>query len=161
MKADVMDVLFHLFERYIAADDITKLDKACLVTDLERVGFPKQAISKAFSWLDNMKTVEVVTKQDSADSVIAIRHYTRQEMNKFNTECRGYLLFLEQIGLLNPVMREIVIDSVMILDLDEIELEQIHLIVLMALLDQSEQEKRRAYGWVDSVAFKDTKATVH
>ena len=72
---------------------------------------------------------------------------------KLSSECRGFLLFLEQSGILHPETRELVIDQVMMLDTDEIDLHQLKWIVLMALFNQPDQEDARA--WLESWAFDD------
>ncbi|MGY8868291.1 MAG: DUF494 family protein, partial [Methylophagaceae bacterium] len=95
MKENVIDVLLYLFENYIDNDDVSQPDKAALESELEQVGFPELEIDKALVWLENM----TVIAEDSAGSpLLAMRFYAEQELKLLNTACRGYLLFLEQVG---------------------------------------------------------------
>ncbi len=50
-------------------------------------------------------------------------------------ECRGFLLFLEQINVLTTEIREMVIDRVMGLETNEFELDDLKWIILMVLFN--------------------------
>ena len=45
--------------------------------------------------------------------------YTDREMEHLDLECRGFLMFLEQMGILTATSRELVVDRVMALDAAE------------------------------------------
>ncbi|MDH5591429.1 MAG: DUF494 domain-containing protein, partial [Gammaproteobacteria bacterium] len=70
-----------------------------------------------------------------------------------------YLLFLEQVGVLDADTREIVIERVMALDADEIDLEQMKWVVLMVLFYQPGHEI--AYAWMEDLVFEDMEAVIH
>ncbi|MCL4162656.1 UNVERIFIED_CONTAM: hypothetical protein GTU68_066834 [Idotea baltica] len=160
MKENVIDVLLYLFENYIDNDDAGQPDKATLETELEQVGFPELEVDKALIWLENM----TVIAEESADARpvapdSTMRFYADQELELLNTTCRGYLLFLEQVGVLDPATREIVIERVLALDTDEIDLEQLKWVVLMVLFYQPGREV--AYAWMEDLVFEDLEAVVH
>jgi Smg protein len=160
MKENVIDVLLYLFEHYIDNDDASQPDKAALETELEQVGFPELEIDKALVWLENM----TVIAEESADSSplapdLAMRFYAEQELELLNTACRGYLLFLEQVGVLDPMTREVVIERVLALETDEIDLEQLKWVVLMVLFYQPGREV--AYAWMEDLVFEDMEAVIH
>ena len=110
MKENVIDVLLYLFENYIDNDDAGQPDKAALETELEQVGFPEMEIDKALVWLENMTVIaeESVDAKPVAPN-LTMRFYAEEELELLNTSCRGYLLFLEQVGVLDAATREIVI----------------------------------------------------
>jgi Smg protein len=160
MKEIVSDVLLSLFENYIDNDDAGQPDKAALETELEQVGFPELEIDKALEWLENMTVIAEESpdaKPVSAD--LAMRFYAEEELELINTSCRGYLLFLEQVGVLDAATREIVIERVLALDTDEIDLEQLKWVVLMVLFYQPGREV--AYAWMEDLVFEDMEAVIH
>ncbi|NQZ52790.1 MAG: DUF494 domain-containing protein [Piscirickettsiaceae bacterium] len=160
MKENVFDVLLYLFENYIDTDDVKKPDKDALEVELERVGFPELEVNKAFEWLESMTVVtEDSTADDDALSLSAIRFYTQQEMDRLDVECRGYLLFLEQVGVLDADTREIVIERVLALDEHEVDLDQMKWVVLMVLFYQPGREE--AYAWMEDLVFEDMEAVIH
>ena len=58
------------------------------------------------------------------------------EQARLDTDCRGFLVHLEQVGILSPTQRELVIDRLMALDGDDIDIEQLKWVVLMVLFSQ-------------------------
>lgn len=159
MKETVIDVLLYLFENYIDTDDTNKPDKDTLEIELERIGFPQLEINKAFDWLESMTVVAEQSEVSTAKSELATRIYNDVEMERLDVECRGYLMFLEQVGVLDSETREIVIERVLALHTDEIDLDQMKWVVLMVLFYQPGREV--AYAWMEDLVFEDLEAVVH
>jgi Smg protein len=57
-------------------------------------------------------------------------------MAKLDARCRGFLLTLEQSGILTPQTRELVIERSLAASGDTLTLEQLKLIVLMVMWNQ-------------------------
>jgi len=161
MKENVIDVLLYLFENYIDTDDVNKPDKDTIETELERVGFQQLEVNKAFDWLESMTVVSEDSLETNKQVDLALRFYSKQEMGRLDMACRGYLLFLEQVGVLDAGTREVVIERVMALDTDtdEIDLEQLKWVVLMVLFYQPGREV--AYAWMEDLVFEDLEAVIH
>ncbi len=159
MKENVFDVLLYLFENYIDTDELEKPDQDTLEIELELVGFPESEIHKAFQWLESMTVVGQQSTTEPSDQDVVMRHYTRQEQQRLTLECRGYLLFLEQVGVLDAGTREIVIERLFALDTDEIDLDQMKWVVLMVLFFQPDRDV--AYAWMEDLVFEDIEAIVH
>jgi Smg protein len=160
MKENVFDVLLYLFENYIDTDDTNKPDKDALESELEGVGFPNLEIHKAFDWLESMTVIEdQPSDEDDTKPELSMRFYTEQELLRLDVQCRGYLLFLEQVGVLDAETREVVIERVMALDADEIDLDQMKWVVLMVLFYQPGREV--AYAWMEDLVFEDLEAVIH
>ena len=160
MKENVLDVLLYLFENYIDtdADDAKKPDKDALEVELEKLGFLQLEIHKAFEWLESMTVVsEDSTETNNQHS--AMRLFSDEEQERLDLECRGYLLFLEQVGVLDAETREIVVERVLALDEDEIDLDQMKWVVLMVLFYQPGREV--AYAWMEDLVFEDLEAVIH
>ncbi|MCX4189800.1 DUF494 family protein [Methylophaga sp. OBS3] len=155
MKENVIDVLLYLFENYIDTEDSRQPDKDTLELELERVGFQELEIHKALDWLDTMTVV--APQVDNPDA--SIRVFNDTEMERLDVQCRGYLLFLEQVGVLDSETREVVIERVLALDSEEIDLEQLKWVVLMVLFYQPGREV--AYAWMEDLVFEDMEAVIH
>ncbi len=160
MKENIIDVLLYLFENYIDNEEAGQPDKAALETELEQVGFPELEIDKALVWLENMTVIaEESAESTPVEPAQAMRFYAEEELEVLNTACRGYLLFLEQVGVLDSATREIVIERVMALEADEIDLDQLKWVVLMVLFYQPGREV--AYAWMEDLVFEDIEAIIH
>lgn len=157
MKENVIDVLLYLFENYIDSDDLNKPDKDSLELELERIGFPQRDINKAFEWLENMTVV--AEKAPIQTRQTAMRFFNDVELDRLDVECRGYLLFLEQVGVLDQQTREVVVERVLALEEEEIDLEQLKWVVLMVLFYQPGREV--AYAWMEDLVFEDMEAVIH
>lgn len=158
MKENVLDVLLYLFENYIDTDDTNKPDKDALESELEKVGFLQLEIHKAFDWLENM-TVVAEGSPETNTLHTSIRLFSELEMERLDVNCRGYLMFLEQVGVLDAETREVVVERVLALNEEEIDLDQMKWVVLMVLFYQPGREV--AYAWMEDLVFEDMEAVIH
>ena len=136
MKENVLDVLMYLFE-HCMDDDETETDtpdSEDLEIRLEEAGFHDTEIDRALGWLDRLVSQEPLMNRRHFDA--AQRVYTPAEQDRLDVEARGFLLYMEQNGLLTAGTRELVIDRVMELDTDDIDLDQLKWVVLMVLFNQ-------------------------
>ena len=158
MKEDMLDVLMYLFQNYMGDEVEFHPDREALQNELLEVGFQPRGISQAFEWLDDL-----ARRQASPAAPLAPDHsfriYTEHESSRLDLDCRGYLGFLEQAGILGPSTRELVVDRLMALESDDIDLNQLKWIVLMVLFNQPGQEE--AYAWMEDLVFDDVPAYIH
>jgi Smg protein len=159
MKENILDVLMYLFENYMNDEVEVDKDEESLRVELQQAGFHQRQISKAFDWLEGLTDL-----QDCADVIPAtrqssIRVYTGKEAEKLNTDCRGFLQFLENVGVLDNATREMVIDRVMALDTDEVDMDQLKWVVLMVLFNQPGREE--AYAWMEDLVFDENAGNLH
>jgi len=159
MKENILEVLMYLFENYMNDEVEVDKDEESLRVELQQAGFHQRQISKAFDWLEGLTDL-----QDRADVIPAtrpssIRIYTDKEREKLNTESRGFLLFLENVGVLDNAAREMVIDRVMALDADEVDMDQLKWVVLMVLFNQPGREE--AYAWMEDLVFDENAGNLH
>ena len=150
MKENMFDVLMYLFEHYYM-DDETELspDRESLHTELVEAGFPSSDINRAFEWLEDL--AEQPHQVQALQTENALRIYSDIESERLDAESRGFLLFLEQMGILTPEARERVIDRAMALDTDDFDLGQLKWVVLMVLFNQPGAEA--AYAWMEDLVF--------
>jgi Smg protein len=68
-------------------------------------------------------------------------------------------VYLEQIGILSPEQRELLIDRLMALGNDDVDIEQIKWVVLMVLFSQPGQET--AYARMEDLVFDENPGLLH
>ena len=156
MKETVLDVLMYLFESFVDSEEEPEPNRNELREELERAGFGDREIERALDWLDGLNSTAVTS---AAPQSAAIRIYDRFEQERLDAAARGYLLHLEQIGILLPVQRELVIDRLLALDSEEVDIEQIKWVVMMVLFSQPGQ--REAYAQMEDLVFAEDSAWLH
>lgn len=157
MKESVLDVLMYLFETYIGDDLEPEPDRNNLRDELERAGFNNRIIDHALEWLDGLDGKSEDESNDPGDR--SIRIFNRREQNRLDTESRGYIIYLEQIGILSASQRELVLDRIWALGARDIDIEDIKWVVLMVLFTQPGQEA--AYARMEDLVFEDRTGVVH
>lgn len=157
MKETVLDVLMYLFETFVDSELEPEPDRNELRDELEHAGFGAREIDRALDWLDELNSVEVAPSD--APHTAAIRVYDRYEQSRLDPASRGYLLHLEQIGILAPPHRELAIDRLLALDTVEIDIEHIKWVVMMVLFSQPGHEQ--AYARMEDLVFADDPTWVH
>lgn len=159
MKENVLDVLMYLFENYMNDEIEIDADEESLRSELIDAGFHQSEISKAFAWLEGLAELQGKALPAAGMSTPSLRVYTPEECEKLDLGCRGFLLYLEQVGVLDHSTRELVIDRVMALETDEIDLEQLKWVILMVLFNQPGQEA--AYTWMEDLVFEELAGSLH
>jgi Smg protein len=157
MKESILDVLLYLFEHYIADDSDLARDRDSLQNSLVQAGFSPSEINKAFDWLDGLADRRPGPTLPRVNG--PTRVYFGPELDKLDVECRGFLLFLEQHGILDHDQRELVLDRAMALDQDELDIDDLKWVVLMVLFNQPGSEA--AYAWMETQMFEDDDEYVH
>lgn len=175
MKENVLDVLMYLFENYYMDGGMdgsmdrdqggsnespaVPVDQESLASELAEAGFARGEISKAFSWLEGLSQA----RDSNAELVSAghggMRHYNPLERKKLDEKCRGFLLQMESAGVLSAITRELVIDRVMALEIEEISLEQLKWVMWMVLFHQPGQEY--AYSILEDLVFEERQGQLH
>ena len=157
MRENVLDVLMYLFETYIETQDETEIDQEDLRGDLTEAGFNSNEIEKAFDWLDKLNHTNSIT--DDLFDVSSNRVYSKIEMSRLSSSCRGFIEYLEQINILSFNQRELLIDRLLALNTNDIDIDQIKWIVLMILFSQPNQEK--AYSRMEDLIFETNESVLH
>jgi Smg protein len=159
MKESVLDILIYLFENYFDGelDEGFEPDRDTLAQELERAGFPSAEVQRALAWLEELATDP--NRGEFASNGRAIRVFDALEQARLDTDCRGYLVYLEHVGILTPMQRERVIDRLMALDGDDIDIEKLKWVVLMVLFSQPGSET--AYSRMEDLVFEDRSGAIH
>ena len=159
MKEGVLDILIYLFENYFDAetDDGFEPDRETLKLELERAGFAGTEVERALCWLEELAADPA--RMTPTPTSRAIRVFAALEQARLDTDCRGYLVHLEQVGILSPTQRELVIDRLMALEGDEIDIDKLKWVVLMVLFSQPGQET--AFSRMEDLVFEDRSGAIH
>lgn len=157
MKDSVLDILIHLFENFLDADDDTAPNRDALKQELEQAGYPEADIERALVWLESLAADP--DRPMSEGTARAVRVFSGQEQVRLDTDVRGYLLHLENLGILSAAQREVVIDRLLALEADDIDIEQLKWVVLMVLFSQPGQEN--AYQRMEDLVFDDRRDAMH
>ena len=157
MKESILDVLLYLFEHYIYDQPDLVQDPDSLQNNLLQAGFSASEVSRAFAWLETLAQERPAPACPTARG--PLRLFASSEEQRFDLEARGFLMFLEQNGVVTAEQRELVIDRAMALDLDEIALDDLKWVVLMVLFNQPGSEA--AFAWMESQIFSDDPEPVH
>ncbi len=157
MKDNVLDLLIYLFENFLHMEEEPRPDRATLKQELDKAGFAANDIERALEWLDGLSGDQVGNVAQA--TARAVRIFNSQEVLRLDTDVRGYLLYLENVGILSTAQREVVIDRLMALEADEIDIDQVKWVVLMVLFSQPGQES--AYAQMEDLVFEEHSDALH
>lgn len=150
----MFDILVYLFETYAPhAQPGAFPAPGVLMRKLSAVGFEQEEISAALEWLAGLESPAAIDGsilpallspgqgQDSkhprqprpAQGKAAARIYCSREASRLPVECRGYLGFLEETGVIDAGLREMIIERAMALRDTRVMLDRLKIIVLMVL----------------------------
>ena len=158
MKENVLDVLMYLFESYVDTEEVPEPDQNELRMELSQAGFGDSEIERALVWLDGL-TDHQDNLQYGTLTAHGTRIYNEFEHERLDSFCRGYITYLEHIGILSPPQRELLVDRLLALESADIDVEQIKWVVLMVLFSQPGQEL--AYARMEDLVFEENSGAVH
>lgn len=150
MKENVLDLLMYLFENYIYDEPESEPDRDSLSESLEQAGFSHGEIDRAFGWLDGLAEQRQLCDPEHTPAG-SIRIFTTDELQRIDVDARGFLIDLENVGVIDATRRELILDRLMALECDEVGLEDLKWVVLMVLFNQPGQEAN--YAWMEDLMF--------
>jgi len=158
MTDTMVDVLIYLYENYMDGETPPPDDQSSLMEELAMAGFPNGEVEKAIQWLDELALMQMEASTKSPQ-INAMRIYTDEEKQRLDIDCRGFLLFLEQNEMLDPVSREVVIERAMALDSLNVSDDELKWIVLLVLINQPGQET--AFARMEDYVYSELPAYLH
>jgi len=158
MYENMVDVLIYLYENYMDGEHQPPVDQDALEDELSQAGFSSDEIHKALHWLDDL-AAGAEGAQAAEHGVSSIRVYGEDECVKLDTEARGYLLFLEQNGILDPISRELVIERALAIDHGVVAVDELKWVVLLVLLNRPGHEE--AFTRMEELVYDDSPEYLH
>jgi Smg protein len=134
------DILVYVFENCQQAE--LAYDRERVAKKLSAAGFEDSDISEALHWLAGVTRAPQGGLEKLPVSRHAFRAFAPREAAKLDAQCRGFLLTLEQSGILDLQTRELVIERALAATGDSLSLEQLKLVVLMVLWNQQTPTSR-------------------
>jgi len=155
----MFEILMFLFENYMDDTAVLKMDNDAIMLELEKIGFDRYEINRALHWLNGLIQFQQTVAPSHQLTPLAIRHYVPEEAERLGVEGRGLLLHLEQIGIIDPITREMAIDRIMALDYREVDLGRIKWVILMVLFNQP--DKKAALTLMQDMVLADAFDVLH
>jgi Smg protein len=164
MNGTVLDILLYVFDRYMIDEAPEVPERSVLAEDLASAGFGEANVERALDWLADLAGERARaqlpgTTEGGAPLTSALRLYSTAETTRLSVECRGLLLSLEQVGILSATQRELVIDRLLALDVEDLTLDQLRWVVLMVLSSQPGQEL--ACARMETLVFDTDSSSTH
>jgi len=158
MKETIFEVLVYLFEHYMDIGEENVIEQGKLKTELLEAGFTENYVERAFDWMGEL------THQPSAvvENYVgqnAVRIYSDEERLRFDVDAQGFLLFLEQTGIIDVTRRELIIDRAMALGDTLLSVEHVKWVALMVLFSQSGMEGH--YSQMEELVYGDIPFELH
>jgi len=167
MNGTVLDILLYVFDRYMFDEAPEVPEREALARDLESAGFGEANVERALDWLADLagerSRAPLPAAADGTDGRprrrASLRVYSPLELTRLSVDCRGLLLSLEEADILSPTQRELVIDRLLALEVEDLNLEQVRWIVLMVLSSQPGQEQ--ACARMETLVFDPDTSAAH
>jgi Smg protein len=128
------EVLVYLFENCQQAELAD--DRERVARKLSAAGFEDADISEALHWLAGVARTARTTSTSLPDTRTSFRAFAPRELAKLDAQCRGFVITLEQSGILTAETRELVLERSLAASGPSLSLDQLKLIVLMVLWNQ-------------------------
>lgn len=155
----MFEILMYLFENYMKDNIVLSVDLSNVMVELEQVGFYQEDIGLALDWLQGLLEMQEWVETGAAPALHSIRYFSYEERERLGTEGMGFLLYLEQINILDPMTREIVLDRLLALDVAQVDMGRIKWVVLITLFNQP--NKKAALSLLQEMVLADATRVKH
>ena len=133
----MFDILFYLVENFFPHGTLP--DNETITRKLSDAGFEDEDISEVLGWLRGFSSCEDPSAyRGNLETIDGFRVFSPEEINGLSTKARGFLTFLVESELISASQREIIIERVIALSESQVGVDEIKLIVLLALWHQQE-----------------------
>jgi Smg protein len=131
MKERVVEILIYIMGEMQSSKGIADVD----LGDLKEKGYTQSEISAAFNWLyDNMRMNETTATREANPAEESRRVLHGIEKQMLSTEAQGYLIQLNELGILNDRDIELVIERVMMSGFERLTPAELQEVVASVLL---------------------------
>jgi Smg protein len=158
MQDNIVEVLIFIYEHFMDSDEPPPADEASISGFLASAGFQQREIDKAFAWMDQL-AARLEEDIPAAFERPSARIFSEPEAARLDLEVRGFLLHLEQHGILDPYNRELVIEQALSLEEHSIDIDDLKWIVLLVLMNQPGKEN--AFSEMEEMIYTGSRFTLH
>ena len=147
MKEKVVEILIYIMSEIQSNKRLGEID----LVALRSKGYTQSEISAAFNWLyDSMYINDSGIAATARPSPSSIRMLHDAEKEVLTVECQGYLIQLQQLGLLDGKDMEIVIERAMMSGYERISLPELREIVAAVMFARGDDGENRNRSMLDS-----------
>ncbi len=136
---EVFEVLMYVFDNHLQSNSLLMAKDPDLIDELFAIGFDPIAVAEALTWLDDLMVLVDLNKATRLEQPASIRLFDDDEMVKLDISARNHLLFLENIGILDSLSRELVIERAMAFNTEYVDMADIKIITLLVLFNQPDK----------------------
>jgi len=157
----VLDVLEYIYDNYLSSHNgIAQDERPVTTAELEEAGFSREGISRTLLWLDGLVDFRLMSEQVlGSPTENSTRIFSVEENAKLNEEAQGHLYFLENIGILSAMTREMVIDRAIALEGNCVDKDQLSWVVLLVLYNSPGHQAQ--FCWMEDYVFGQTVGIEH
>ena len=139
MKEETFELVIELLEAIHQDNQLIDEDQLDLIQALEDAGVPQIELDRTVAWLNEFNRVDMqrTVNQPSANSV---RVFSAEERQKITSEARQWIIQLENLGIINTILREQVIERVMACDFDEVSVTHTQWIAYLVLAHHGNEQ---------------------
>ena len=152
MKNAVLDVLMYIFERFQDQEYVVIEEATKLASELTEVGFSDVEIDSALEWIDGLVELRESADKDPDEvstPIFSNRLFCEPECKAISLKARGFIYHMEHLGVLDATTRELVIERIMALNMDNVDVEQVKWITMMVLFNLPGRES--ACAWFENM----------
>ncbi|MCG7532957.1 DUF494 domain-containing protein [Psychrobium sp. MM17-31] len=157
----MFECLMYLFENYVHSEMDVMMENKILTDELSDAGFQKDAVFKALAWIEGLADMQERLDYSalSQQPVHSVRIFTDSECVKLDQDCRGFIYFLEKIGVLSAETREMVIERATQIESKSFSVDDLKWVVLMVLFNLPDQQA--AFTQLEGLMFDEAGGTMH
>lgn len=135
MQEKIIEILVYLISELRKNTPIGDID----LSVLSKKGYSTSEISTAFNWLyEKVVHDDAIISDTAPSSIHSHRSLHDAERNVIPPEAFGYMIQLRELGLINDLDIEIVIDRIMMGGFSPVSIEEIKMIVASLLLENDD-----------------------
>ncbi|MBN1634459.1 MAG: DUF494 family protein [Ignavibacteria bacterium] len=102
---------------------------------LSEIGYTSSEINSALAWIFSKIDTDSNFLKNALKNITSRRIYNEEERKIFTPEALGYLIWLNETGILEDADREILIDRIFLAGYSKIELTDLKSLIAIYLLD--------------------------
>lgn len=147
----IIEIIVFLLSELKNNKELAEID----IDKLSNLGYTQNEINTAFSWVYSKIYSGEKVFVDEEGSSKSQRFLHDVEQNVISADAYGYLIQLKELGLLNSMDLDLIIDKIMVSSHNRVELEDMKLIIASYLLDLDDMSN------TNSRAMINTNDTIH
>ncbi len=154
----MFEILLFIFENYPQIE--LAPGRSALAIKLNAAGFHVSEIEQVLNWLGELQFIQHDESYPlSLMASQSARVYSMDEQQRLEMEGMGFLTYIQQSGMINPLQREWIVNQVMALKDDEQVDEKLRWITLVVLWSQHPDQSML---WLEDMLFNHNAApTMH